>query len=329
MTNLLHALKARQVPAALLPESLMQKSKRYAKRALAGKHDADNDDYQLYAALALELLAKSALATIHPSLVVKPDNLNSLLEANGIATGTAVRTIDASEAYTRLRHTVPGYTTPDMEACRKLGERRNAELHSGEAVFATFPPALWEGEFWHAAELILKSIGLTLDDWLGADARTPKALLAALRKAKQAAVKQRIERTKTAFEEFKPDGKRKRSAKDITQLLEVSKQFQPYAYGHLFSYVVDKHWLEICPACGAHGVVGGEEAYEELADDQSGVEPGFEIIETGYYSLEFHCPTCGLSLEGSDEIALAGLDVDTHYELEEREIEYEPDYGND
>ncbi|GAB3383857.1 hypothetical protein [Lysobacter fragariae] len=329
MTAKHHATKAPQVPAALLSESLMQKSKAYAKRALAGKQGGNDDDYQLYAALALELLAKSSLSAIHPSLVVKTDNLNSLLEANGISTGTAVRTIDASEAYARLRHTVSSYTTPDMEACRKLADRRNAELHSGEAAFAAFPPRLWEGEFWHAAELVLKSMTLTLDDWLGADAKTPKELLAALRKAKNAAVQQRIERAKVAFEEFKPDEKKKRSAKQIKQILEDSKKLNPYGYQDIFVYSVIEKWLDICPACGAHGVVGGEEAYEEPAEDQSDAEPGYEIVEIGYYPLEFHCPTCGLALEGNEEVTMAGIGDDAHYVLEHREIQYEPDYGND
>lgn len=329
MTANHHAQKARQTPTALLSHSLMEKSKMHAKRALAGKQSNNDDDYQLYAALALELLAKSSLAAIHPSLIVKTDNLNSLLEANGISTGTAVRTIDASEAYARLRHTVPSYTTPDMEACRKLADRRNAELHSGEAVFAAFPPKLWEGEFWHAAELILKAMNLTLDDWLGTDAKAPKELLATLRKAKGAAVKQRVERAKLAFEEFKPDGKKKRSPKEIKKILEDSKKIKPHEHQHLFEYVTLKDWLESCPACGAQGILGGEKAYEEPAEDQSGADPGYEIIEIGYYPLEFHCPTCGLALVGNEEVELAGISNDEHYEVDEREIQYEPDYGND
>lgn len=324
-----HAKKARQIPAALLPESLLEKSKRHAKRALAAKQSGDDDDYQLYAALALELLAKGSLAKIHASLVVKAENLNSLLEASGISTATTVRTIDAGEAYARLRHTVPSYTTPDLDACRRLAERRNAELHSGEAAFAAFPPDLWEGDFWHAAELILKSMSLTLDDWLGADARTPKALLQALRKAKRAAVKQRIERARTAFLEFKPDDKKKRTTKQIKQIRDDSKKLDPYARQHLFEYLAPEKWLETCPACEAQGIVGGEKAYEEPAEDQSDAEPGFEIVETGYYPLEFHCPSCELALIGNDEVLMAGIADDSHYVLEEREIQFEPDYGND
>jgi len=329
MTASHHADKAPQVPAALLAESLLQKSKLYAKKALAAKQAGDDNDYQLYAALALELLAKSSLATIHPSLVVKAENLNSVLEANGISTGTAVRTIDASEAYTRLRHTVPSYTTPDMDACRKLAERRNAELHSGEAAFAAFPPDLWEGEFWHAAELILKSMHLTFDDWLGADAKAPEALLQTLRKAKRAAVKQRVERARTAFLEFKLDGKKKRSAKQIKQIREDSKSLDPYSDRDLFEYLVIEKWLDTCPACEAEGIVGGEKAYEELAEDQSDAEPGYEIVETGYYPLEFHCTTCQLALVGNEEVLIAGIADDGHYVQEQREIQYEPDYGND
>lgn len=329
MTESNRALKARQVPPAALAESLLQKSKQYAKRALGAKHTGDVESYQLYAALAFELLAKASLASIHPSLVVKTDNTNSLLEVNGISTGTVIRTIDANEAYARLRHTVTGYTSLDMDASRKLADRRNAELHSGEPAFASFPPNLWEGEFWHAAELVLGSMKLSLDDWLGADAKAPKEQLSALRKARASAVELRIARARVGFAEFKPDGKKKRTKKSIQQIVDSSKHLDPAKYRHLFKYLTEREWLAECPACGAHGVVGGDKVFEESADDQSEAEPGFEYIEIGYYPLEFHCPTCGLELVGPEEVVLGGISEDGYSTLVEREIQFEPDYGND
>ena len=43
---------------------------------------------------------------------------------------------------------------------------------------------------------------------------------------------------------------------------------------------------------------------------------------------ELRCPTCDLSLMGSDEIGAAGLNY-IREDQQEREMEYEPDYGND
>ena len=45
-------------------------------------------------------------------------------------------------------------------------------------------------------------------------------------------------------------------------------------------------------------------------------------------SEEFHCPTCELTLVGSNEIEAAGLNC-IHEDRQEREMEYDPEYAND
>lgn len=118
-------------PAALSHDALLAKSKLMAKRSVEAKQVEQDTDCQLWAAASLELLAKAQLAGIHPSLVVDAENLNSLLEANGISTGTVVRTVSAVVAYARLKHTVLHFSTPVFEECKKLAERRKRrELHS-------------------------------------------------------------------------------------------------------------------------------------------------------------------------------------------------------
>ncbi len=43
---------------------------------------------------------------------------------------------------------------------------------------------------------------------------------------------------------------------------------------------------------------------------------------------KFRCPTCDLNLDGFDELDFAGLPTE-HSDTDERQMEYEPDYGND
>jgi hypothetical protein len=314
------------LPAALSYESLLGKSRIHAQRAVAAKNAGMDDDYQLYASLALELLAKASLAAIHPSLIVEPENTNSLLEACGFSTGTVVRSIKAQDAYARLKHTVNHFGTPAYDDCRKLAERRNAELHSGEAAFSSMPPTAWEGSFWNSAELVLGSLKLNLDEWLAVDATTPKQVLKAMRAAKSDAARERI---KHAAEEFKrrPDGQ-KRGKAEIEKLREASKGINPFDSRGQFHYLLSKYWLGECPACKCSGVLGGDPTFEEPAEDQSGADDGFEIIESGYNPVEFHCPTCALVLVGEEALSLADLG-DEYIETVEREIEYGPDYGND
>jgi len=53
-----------------------------------------------------------------------------------------------------------------------------------------------------------------------------------------------------------------------------------------------------------------------------------ELVETTYITSGFRCVVCQLKLDGRDELDLAGLEKQIVIP-EEREPDYEPDYGND
>jgi hypothetical protein len=310
-------------PVSLSHDALLAKSKLLAKRSVEAKLAAQETDCQLWAAGALELLAKAQLSGIHASLIAEAENTNSLLEANGITTGTAVRTIGAAVAYARLKHTVPHFSTPVFEECKKLADRRNAELHSGDAACAAMPYASWEGDFWNAADLILKSMDIDLQEWLGADATAPKALLKAYRQAEANAAKQRV---KNHAAEFKKSEKGK-LGKGKFLLLAHETQKQPIDM-RAFHYLYVHYWHQECPACKTFGTAAGDEDWENLAEDQDDAEHGYQIIERGYAPTEFYCPTCKLSLVGDIAVNAVGID-EPYVETSEEMIVYEPEYSND
>lgn len=66
--------------------------------------------------------------------------------------------------------------------------------------------------------------------------------------------------------------------------------------------------------------------HEEVLDQDHG--SGYEIVERYLEPVEFYCPTCDLRLDGPEEMEAAGFE-DEYKDEEDREIEYEPDYGND
>ncbi len=317
--------KRAPVPSAIAHEALFAKSKLHAKRSLEAKEAGLDVECQLWAATALELLAKAQLAHIHPSLVVEAENPNSLLEANGISTGTAIRTIKASVAYARLKHTVPHFSTPVHDECKKLADRRNAELHSGDAACAAMPKEAWEGDFWNAADLILGSMDFELKDWLGADSKAPQSLLKEHRLAEKKAALQRV---KHHAAEFKNTSLGRLGKIKFKELVEETVRVDPEKYMSQFRYLYVKYWHQKCPACSTYGIAAGDEAWEEPSEDQSGADYGYEIIERGYTPSEFYCPTCELSLVGDTAVGVTGI-IDTFIEECEEEIEYEPDYGND
>jgi len=310
-------------PIAVSHDALLAKSRLLAKRSVDAKQSSLETECQLWAAGALELLAKAQLAGIHPALVVEAENTNSLLEACGIPTSTKVRTINASVAYARLNHTVPHFSTPVMESCKRLADRRNAELHSGEAACAAMPYDGWEGDFWNAADLILRSMGMGLQEWLGADAKAPKALLKAHRQAEVNAAKQRVIHHAS---EFKKTDKGK-LGRDKFKLFRAETLKLP-TNDNEFHYLYSRYWRHECPACKTWGSAAGDLAWEDKAEDQDEADYGYEIIERAYSPSEFHCPTCGLSLVGDAAVNAVGITED-FIETKEIEINYEPDYGND
>lgn len=324
----LNAKRQRRLPSPLSVsfDGLLAKSRHFAKRGLAAKAAGDEVHYQLWAAGALELLAKTQLAGIHPTLAADPENPNSLLEACGVSTGTSVRTIAAKVAYARLRHTVTGFTTAVHAECIKLAERRNAELHSGEAACASVPLEAWEGDFWNATEIVLESMDMDLAEWLGADSDAPAHLLAGYRSAKRNAAIQRIKQNAEAFSKT-PEGRLKGKKWDEF-LSGLPILISPRGAAKDMRYMYKRYWPYACPACKSWAVVGGDLDWEEVADDQDDAHPGSQFVTHGYIAEELYCPTCKLALVGAE--ALAAGEVDEGFEeTVEEEIEYGEEYGND
>src|ERR1700674_4566934 len=103
------------------------------------------------------------------------------------------------------------------------------------------PPAAWEGSFWNSAELMLASMKLSLDEWLGVDATTPKQVLKAMRVAKRDAAKERIKHAAKGFRK-RSDGQ-KRGKAEIEKLRKASESINPYDLRKQFHYLLAKYWL--------------------------------------------------------------------------------------
>ena len=81
---------------ALERDALYAKSQVYIRRGFRAQEDADTEEYQLWASLALELLGKAALAKVHPALVADPTHTASLFAACGRQLSPDIKTITAS-----------------------------------------------------------------------------------------------------------------------------------------------------------------------------------------------------------------------------------------
>lgn len=310
------------IPASISYEALLAKSKLFAKRSIEAKALNMDIECQIWAALALELLGKASLARIHPTLIIEVDkgNPNLMLEANGISTGTSVKTIGANDVYIRLKHTVEHFSTPVHAACKRLAERRNAELHSGDAACANISYESWEGEFWNASNLILQSMNMDLQGWIGADAKASRQVLDAYHEAELTAANQRI---LDHADEFKKSNFSKSKFSDLMKQSQGSK-----IETNNFRYSYDHYWKAPCPSCKVYGLCGGDLEWEGDLDEQPALDFGYLWVERRYMTSEFYCPTCSLSLVGFDAINCSGIDQE-YIEEVEKELLYEPEYGND
>lgn len=315
-------MKIAAIQPAIASEPLYAKSRLYIERALARKSEQNLDEYQLWASLALELLGKAALAAIHPSLVVDPTHYQSLFAAAGINLSTDIKTISAKTLFERLMHVSPRFDGDVKEFCNSIAQRRNVELHSGEAPFKLMKLDAWEARYWHACQLVLQSMTLSLEQWVGADKATaPKQILEESAAALRAAVAIRIERAAERFSDRKP--------KERSELLKAAEDKAPSEHAGVFSWVYDAEWNETCPSCEGKAVVAGMQIHEEIIGDP--VDYGdslWEPVERIFGAEEFHCPVCELELNGYGEIEAAGVGTE-HTAEDEREMRWEPDYGND
>ncbi len=314
---------SRRISPAFAEEALFSKSKIYMARGLRAKNEDVLDEYQLWASLALELLAKSSLSTIHPALVADPTHYQSLFSACGHPLSPDVKTITAKTLFERLSHVSKEFDKRIQKFCEQQALRRNSEIHSGESPFSGMSPDAWEAKFWHAAYTLLAIQNKELEQWLGADeAQAPRQLLKDAREAISMMVQTRIDH---ALEDFKSTHK---SEKKREEIIEASKKARPWGHYDKFDYSVDGYELHECPACGGMGVIGGTQYDEEISNDQDPNDPFTEYVDITYATEEFACLVCELHLRGAQEIHASSL-PDEFYETEEREREFEPDYGND
>lgn len=314
---------SRNTHLALLPEALYSKSQVYIRKGLRAKNEGELEEYQLWASLALELLAKSSLSNVHPSLIADPTHYQSLFAACGRSLSPDVKTITAKTLFERLGHISKEFDKRLQKFCDQLALRRNSELHSGESPFSGMQADTWEKHFWYTIQIVLLLQDKVLDEWLGAENSTvPKELLIDAKNAVQMAVQTRIENAKEDFEA------KYKSQKKRNELIEISKNIRCWEYNDKFHICPDGYELSECPACNAIGILGGSLWDEEVSDEFNSDDPFIEYVEKTFLAEEFVCITCGLHLAGKREMSVTEL-PEEFSETEEREREFEPDYGND
>ena len=250
-------------------------------------YTAGDEQFALWSALCLELLARAALAHISPVLLAEGSNWRNLTYALGAAP-TAKKfspsSIATKEVFARLNEVVPSFTQEIAGFCTKHSDRRNSELHTGELAFGSLGTSEWLSRFYQACEILLASMNKELSD-LVSDPPAAKAMISSLEDAAAKAVAQDIKAHAQVWAN-KDEGERENAALQATA--SATRQA-----GHRAT----------CPACGCPALVQGSPAGAVATD----VRDDEVVQRQTMLPSSFACIACGLRILGLSRLSACGL----------------------
>lgn len=288
-------------------DPLWAKARLYFERAFA--ESPDDPRFGLWCSLALELLARAALASVSPTLLAEPDRDHKFLlhALNRGSEKTPRRSISTSQVFDLCAKLFDDFSKEDQIAAMALVNRRNDELHTGTSAFDEYPSKLWLTGFYRICWALADAMGESLDTLFGAE--EGKAARQMLDET-QEEVKKQVLNTISAHREvfsLKPEPDR-RAAAEFSE-----KEGDRLAH--------ERHHRVTCPTCGSVATVQGEPfGQEHVTHTDDGI---IEVRQT-ISPRTFACSACGLKLKSYAELDAAQLGG--HYT---RTTEYTPEdyYG--
>jgi len=279
---------AAATPATCDPNALYLKAERYVQHMSA--LDSDDWEYALWSSLALEFLARAGLANVSPALLAETTKgWSSLYHALGFTPYEekfVPKSIAITEVFKRLSAILPAFAKEHESFGIQHAGRRNAELHSGEAAFDGIKGSTWQPRFYQMCEILLASMGMTLEDFVGKDeAKVARKMIAAAADDSAKAIRGEVEAHKKVW-----------LTKTENERTTLSTQAAVWATRH------DGHRVD-CPACVSQALLLGEPVSEPIQRLNDG-----EIIETQEYLPNlFECVACGLKINGLSRLVVVGL----------------------
>lgn len=307
-------------------EALWIKAKLFLNRAMDDDFRSF-DEQALWAALALELLAKAALARVSPLLIAEPNEEGTnLLVASGLVKGDVKFT--SVRAKTLMTRCHKAFKPFDQNEAMKVINGRNEYLHSSGAGFMAIPPHAWWPRYWAQVAILVTALDREIDELVGSD-REATVTKHLERNAKN--VEQRVE---ALIERAK---QRRQQRREGSLPAKVAAEWKT---GQYLTAQMPYSEAATCPACGSVGLLEGEVVenteihhppYGYGADEEyDRYDPNDVSVTLTVGAEHFSCPTCQLVLNSYELIEQAGLE--TEFDAEGDVDDYlaqEPEYGND
>jgi hypothetical protein len=272
-------------------DSLYSKAKLYAQRA----HDepAESALFGFWMSLSLELLARTALAQIHPVLLADPKEQDNIHYAFGIIPKNVPKSIQAKALFARCSVFIPRFTDKMSGHCLIMADRRNSELHSGAAAFESIDNSKWLPATYEIIEVLLSHLGRNFADLLGEEhGRVAVEALKDRRDTIKKDVQEKLAAARKFYAAQTADWKAERSARTTTAteaLVKASRLTRTCT----------------CPACGDRAIVSGESVSRSpvrIDEAEGTIKREVRVLPN-----LFRCPSCKLNLSGFQELNEAGL----------------------
>lgn len=282
-------------------DALFSKAQRYAEEMFENEHG--DWKFGFWSALTLEMLIRSALSNISPTLVAEGKDWNNLLYAVGHDPNVqkfTPKSADISGLLKRSESVFPDFTREMLNFCVSHINRRNGELHSGSIPFDGLGTSVWLPMFYTVALTLLTQIGESIESLFGADeADEIYAHIQALKDEAAKSVKGTINAHKTIWDE--KDGAEKE------KLMKQAETLSTRHHGHRIS----------CPSCDNVALVfGSNSGAPKTIVDEDGV-----IEKQTMRPASFECVACGLKISGYSKLVACGLGdtftSTTHYDATE------------
>lgn len=305
------------------PEALFNKALLYVGEMES--HAPDDWQHRLWASLSLELMARAALANISPTLLAERQNWRNIHYALGHAWTVPKKvpiSITIREVLEILQELVPAFTKELKDACVEQCGHRNAELHSGEEVFAGSGTSTWLPQYYASCRVFLESMGKDLDD-LFEDRELAENLIDSIQDTAAKSVEKDIEAHKKLWQEKNGD--------DQAASAQQATAWASRHAGH----------RTICPACKNPALLRGTgqgSVTTEIRQDEV-------IQKQTMLPSTFECVACGLKIAGLSKLSACNLGdaftatttlstaeyfgLYTESDLDEARASAEPEYEED
>lgn len=273
------------------PESLYNKAKVFAGRAQ--DESVESALFAFWMSLTLEMLARAALAHIHPALLADPREQDNIQYAFGIIPKGMPRSIQAKTVFARCSVFVPGFTDDMARHCLIMADRRNSELHSGAAAFEGIDNSKWLPSTYEVLGVLLAHAHRDFDDFLGKDhAGIAGKMLEDRRETIKKEVQEKIAAANKYFTSLSPESR-----------AELSEKASPAVAVWVRANALRRACT--CPACRLPAGMSGE----TVGRSPARINEGDVTIRREVRVLPnvLMCPSCRLELRGYQEMNEAGL----------------------